>query len=249
MNCLFVDIMQFSNVLDFIMGIRDANVHPFYTFIIWSSPIITPDTYNGISIVVLFHYNSLLFSALFLRNDLLENMLKHNQIPYYICLDLRRLTENICDWEVAQHLFYISVHRLGQEAQLMHDPNSLWELKMSVVDAPASDMSTGKVPPMLNIVSVLREWVICHMHICPTYSKNYWCVFDLFPLVLLNWTSVLCEPTLSCRERKREESGAGRNRSRVQLPLTEMDTDVTLSGWQLLDFYSEKDFKDQLNKK
>lgn len=34
MNCLFVDIMQFSNVLEFIMGIRDANVYPFYTFII-----------------------------------------------------------------------------------------------------------------------------------------------------------------------------------------------------------------------
>lgn len=115
MNCLFVDIMQFSNVLEFITGIRDANVYPFYTFIISSSPIITPDTYNGIIIVVLFHYNSPLFSALFLRNNLLENMLKHNQTPYYICLDLRHLTGNICDWEVAQHLFYISVHRLGQQ--------------------------------------------------------------------------------------------------------------------------------------
>lgn len=166
MNCLFVDIMQFFNVLEFIMGIRDASVFPFYTFIIWSSPIITPDTYNGIIIVVLFHYNSRLFSALFLKNNLLENMLKHNQPPYYICLDLRHLTENICDWEVAHHLFYISVQRLGQQTQLMLDPNSLWEPKMCVVGTPASHMSTGKVSPMLNIVSVLRKWAICHMNIC-----------------------------------------------------------------------------------
>lgn len=154
MNCLFVDIVQFFNVLEFIMGIRDASVYPFYTFIIWSSPIITPDTYNGIIIVVLFHYNSRLFSALFLRNNLLENMLKHNQPPYYICLDLRHLTENICDWEVAQHLFYISVHRLGQQAQSM--PNNLWEPKISVVNTPASYMSTGKVSP--HVIYSLCPW-------------------------------------------------------------------------------------------
>lgn len=147
MNCLFVDIMQFFNVLEFIMVIRDANVFPFYTFIIWSSPIITPDTYNGIIVVVLFHYNSCLFGALFLRNNLLENMLQHNQPPYYICLDLRHLTEKICDWEVAQHLFYISDHTLGQQAHLMLDPNSLWKPKISVVGTPASHMSTGKVSP------------------------------------------------------------------------------------------------------
>lgn len=129
MNCLFVDIMQFFSALEFIMDIRHANVYPFYTFIIRSSPIITPDTYNSIIIVVLSHYNSRLFGAIFLRNNLLENMLQHNQSPYYICLDLRHLTENICDWEVAQHLFYISVHRLGRQAHLMPDPNTLWEPK------------------------------------------------------------------------------------------------------------------------
>lgn len=68
MNCLFVDIMQFFSVLEFIMGINKPNVYPFYTFIIWSRLIITPDTCNGIIIVVLFRYNSPLFSALFLRN-------------------------------------------------------------------------------------------------------------------------------------------------------------------------------------
>lgn len=86
------------------MGIRDANVYPFYTFIIWSSLIITPNTHNGIITVVLFHYNSHLFNALFLRNNLLENMLKHNQLQYYVCLNLKHLTENVCDSEVARCL-------------------------------------------------------------------------------------------------------------------------------------------------
>lgn len=35
----------------------------------------------------------------------------------------------------------------------------------------------------------------------------------------------------------------------MQLPLTKMNVDITLSWWQLLDFYVEKDFKDQLNRK
>lgn len=69
------------------------------------APSLLPDTYNGIISVVLFHYNSHLFSALFLRNNLLENMLKQNQPLYYICLNLRQLTENVCDSEVARCLF------------------------------------------------------------------------------------------------------------------------------------------------
>lgn len=89
------------------MGIKDDNVYPFYTFIIWPSPIITPDTCNGIITVALFHYNSHLFSALFLRNPLLENMLKHNQPLCYVSLNLGHLADNICDSEVVQWLFQL----------------------------------------------------------------------------------------------------------------------------------------------
>lgn len=69
------------------------------------APSLLPDTYDGIITVVLFHCNSHLFTALFLSNNLLENMLKQNQPLYYICLNLRQLTENVCDSEVARCLF------------------------------------------------------------------------------------------------------------------------------------------------
>lgn len=58
MNCYLLASWSLLNALEFITGFRNAYIYPFYTFIIWSNLIITPNMYNGIITAVSFHYIS-----------------------------------------------------------------------------------------------------------------------------------------------------------------------------------------------